>query len=167
MSFGQLAATVPDETIVVALQKVGLWTHFTHDTAHAESRCILDKEMADLPAMSTGQLQLFSLARALIRLEVLNPPHGLSDAVLSRPRVKPVLLLDEATSALDHDTDTMIQNVLDQSFAKRGHTILAITHRLSGVTENMLPDRDTVVVLSEGMVKMTGKAEDFVGAVSI
>lgn len=165
----QPSASVPDEAIITALQKVGLWTHFTFGrpcmpSAGAEP---LDTEMADLPTMSAGQLQLFSLARALVRLEVLNPPSSPSDAALSRPRLKPVLLLDEATSSLDPDTEAVMQDVLHQSFAERGHTVIAITHRLTGVTENMRPDRDVVVVLSEGVVKTIGKPDDFIGAVNI
>lgn len=165
--FKQPATSLSDEAIVAALKKVGLWVHFTSGLTSAESRRILEKDMADLPAMSAGQLQLFSLARALIRLEVVNSPSDLSDAALSRPRAKPVLLLDEATSSLDPDTEAVMQSVLHQSFAEQGHTVIAITHRLSGVTENLRPDRDTVVVLSGGMVRMIGKAEDFIGAVSI
>ncbi|KAI0133901.1 ABC transporter [Xylariales sp. AK1849] len=164
------AASLRDEAIAAALQRVGLWAHFTSGRSNVsptEFRCIMDKEMADLPPMSAGQLQLFALARALVRLEVLNPPRSLLDVALNRPHLMPILLLDEATSSLDPDTESVMQNVLHQNFTERGHTVIAITHRLSGVTENMRSDRDMVAVLSEGKVKMVGKAEDFIGAVGI
>ncbi|KAK2028383.1 ABC transporter [Colletotrichum zoysiae] len=164
------SSSLPDEAIAASLQRAGLWSHFTYGRPNlslTETRSVLDKEMADLPTMSAGQLQLFALARALVRLQVLNPPQSLSDAVLSSPHPMPVLLLDEATSSLDPDTEAVMQKVLHQDFTERGHTVIAITHRLSGVTENMRLDQDMVAVLSEGRLKMVGKAHDFVGAVSI
>ncbi|EFQ31083.1 ABC transporter [Colletotrichum graminicola] len=165
-----LAASLPDEDIAAALQRAGLWSHFTYgrpNLSPTETKSILDKTMADLPGMSAGQMQLFALARALVRLQVLNPRQSPSDAALSRPHRMPVLLLDEATSSLDPETEAVMQKVLHQDFTKRGHTVIAITHRLSGVTKNMHPDQDMVAILSEGRLKMVGRAQEFIGDISI
>ncbi|KAK2053375.1 ABC transporter [Colletotrichum caudatum] len=165
-----LAASLPDEEIAAALQRAGLWSHFASgrpNLSPTETKVILEKTMADLPSMSAGQMQLFALARALVRLQVLNPRQSLSDAALSRPHRRPVLLLDEATSSLDPDTEAVMQKVLHQDFTERGHTVIAITHRLSGVTKNMHPDRDMVAVLSAGRLKKVSKSQEFIGAISI
>ena len=110
--------------------------------------------------MSTGQLQLFALARALVRLRVLNPPSDLSDATLNRSHIKPVLLLDEATSSVDPETEAAMRNIIHREFTERGHTVIAITHRLSGVADNMRLDRDMVAFLSQGRLDRVAKVGD-------
>ena len=110
--------------------------------------------------MSTGQLQLFALARALVRLRVLNPPSDLSDATLHRSHIKPVLLLDEATSSVDPETEAAMRNIIHREFTERGHTVIAITHRLSGVADNMRLDRDMVAFLSQGRLDRVAKVGD-------
>lgn len=116
--------------------------------------------------MSTGQLQLFALARAIVRLEALNPPYSLQDTTLHREHVKPVLLLDEATSSVDPETESVMRRIIHQDFTERGHTIIAITHRLSGVTENTRPNRDIVACLSKGRVDRLVKAEEVIDMIN-
>jgi ATP-binding cassette subfamily C (CFTR/MRP) protein 1 len=116
--------------------------------------------------MSTGQLQLFALARALVRLEALNPPPGLSDTALNRGHIKPILLLDEATSSVDPDTEAAMRGIIHQEFTEKGHTVIAITHRLGGVTENMRPDQDMVAFMANGRVDRVVKAEEVMGMIT-
>lgn len=74
--------------------------------------------------ISSGQRQLMSIVRAWLRNS-----H--------------VLILDEPTSNLDAETDAVLQNEVQTSFADR--TILTIAHKLETVMES-----DRVIVLDEG-----------------
>lgn len=74
--------------------------------------------------LSGGQRQRVAIARAL-----------LADA--------PLLLLDDALSAVDTDTETRILAHLRE--ARRGRTVIIVSHRLSAVA-----DADHIVVLRDG-----------------
>ena len=75
---------------------------------------------------SSGQKQLFCIARAVLR--------------------KPsVLIMDEATSSMDSDTDKLIQQTLRSVF--HDCTILTIAHRLHTII-----DYDWIMVLDQGRV---------------
>lgn len=88
--------------------------------------------------LSGGQRQRMAIARALIR----------------DPRV---LVLDEATSALDPRTERLIADTLDRVSA--GRTTIAVTHRLTSVT-----DYDLICVLHDGKVVEQGRHADLVEA---
>jgi ABC-type multidrug transport system fused ATPase/permease subunit len=75
---------------------------------------------------STGQRQIFGLARAMCR------------------RSK-VIIMDEATASVDHETDARMQGLVRSEFV--GSTIIAIAHRLRTVV-----DYDRVIVMGEGRV---------------
>lgn len=94
---------------------------------------ILDNSAINL---SGGQLQLLSLARAL-----------LLDA--------PIILLDEITSALDPKTSNQLINLLKK--IKENHTILVITHN-----RDMMKASDKVIVLKNGRVVSTGKHDNLI-----
>jgi ATP-binding cassette subfamily B protein len=80
--------------------------------------------------LSGGQRQRVAIARAI-----------LAD--------RPILLLDEATSALDAESETLVQEALDQLISNR--TTLVIAHRLATVR-----NADRIIVLEQGRVVAEG-----------
>ncbi len=86
--------------------------------------------------LSGGQRQRVSIARALIR----------------DPRI---LLLDEATSALDPGTERQITATLRRVGADR--TVIAITHRLTSIT-----DYDSIFVIDAGRLVEYGRHDELV-----
>lgn len=80
--------------------------------------------------LSGGQKQRVAIARAL----------------LTNPRI---LIFDEATSALDYESESIIQNNLNQICKER--TVLIIAHRLS-----TLKNADLIMVVDHGQIKEYG-----------
>ncbi|RKL22824.1 hypothetical protein BFJ70_g13017 [Fusarium oxysporum] len=81
----------------------------------------------------------------------------------SATRVKPILLLDEATSSVDGVTESVMRDVIKEIFTDNGHTVIEITHRLSGF-EDIARGGDSgevkVVLLSQGGIQRKGRMED-------
>ncbi|KAK0620994.1 P-loop containing nucleoside triphosphate hydrolase protein [Immersiella caudata] len=165
-------SALSDETIVVALQKTNLWRHFGAENDSASTAGdILDTPIASLPQMSTGQSQLFAAARAILQLQSLrqhaknepNEPYYDNRTAPLMLRNMPILLLDEATSSLDPESEAFIRALIREEFTNKGHTVIAITHRLSGLTseESVLdPEREMVVLLSKGKVEKVGRVKE-------
>ena len=61
----------------------------------------------------------------------------------------PILILDEATSALDSETESLIQDAIDQLC--KGRTVVAIAHRLS-----TLARMDRILVMDQGNIVEEG-----------
>lgn len=88
----------------------------------------------DGAGLSIGQLQLLTIARAL-----LDPA--------------PILLLDEPTAALDAQAEERVVNAL--AAAARGRTLIAITHR-----PRLLTIVDRLIVLENGRVAQDGPRDE-------
>ncbi|KAH0490116.1 hypothetical protein TgHK011_001599 [Trichoderma gracile] len=157
------SASFPDEIIVKALEKTRLWTHFKPRTSIVKPTVILSTSMAALPQMSTGQLQLLALARAILQVQHLNSESSISEARPNGGRVMPILLLDEATSSLDPATESAMRSIIQEEFTDKGNTVVAITHRLGGIAGNGRAGKDTVALLSNGKIEKMGRAEDILG----
>ena len=84
--------------------------------------------------LSGGQKQKIALARAIIK----NPE---------------ILVLDEATSALDSQSESMVQQALDNLTGKRSTIIIA--HRLSTVKK-----ADRILVIDKGQLAQEGTHEE-------
>ncbi|KAK8061986.1 oligomycin resistance ATP-dependent permease yor1 [Apiospora phragmitis] len=149
----------PDDSIVLALTKTGLWPIFrgaptSGDDEKAGSRrkspvlldrvgehhAILDRPLDLFPELSLGQTQLFALSRALIKAATLRRRSG----------VRPVILLDEATSALDAATESAIYRIIDEELTAKGYTVIIVAHRLGMLQAYTRGGRDTVVSMANG-----------------
>ncbi|CAI4214351.1 unnamed protein product [Parascedosporium putredinis] len=91
-------------------------------------------------SLSSGQKQLFSLARAVLRKRV-REGRGVRGGVL---------LLDEVSSSVDKKTDRLMQEVIKREF--EAYTIVMISHRLEIVRDFF----DTVAVLDQGRLVEVG-----------
>ena len=87
----------------------------------------------DSTAVSSGQKQLLTIARAL-----------LAD--------RPLLILDEATSNVDTRTEQLIQKAMDRLMG--GRTCFVIAHRLSTIV-----DADWILVIRDGQIVEQGTHE--------
>jgi ABC-type multidrug transport system fused ATPase/permease subunit len=98
------------------LVKVGIWSIVS-------VRGGLDAAYLSM-GFSTGQQQLFCLARALLHKSRL-------------------ILLDEATSSVDKDTDSTIRSLMRKEF--KDSTVIEVVHRF-----DTFMDYDVLVVMKDG-----------------
>ena len=107
--------------------------------------CGLDKFVHTLPegfdtvlsesvAISAGQKQLLTIARAMLQNA-------------------PMLILDEATSSVDTRTELLIQRAMDK--LTKGRTSFVIAHRLSTIK-----DADLILVMKDGDIIEQGNHEE-------
>ncbi len=121
--------SITDEQIETAARRVNLWDFIT---SRAEG---LDLKIRERGAgLSTGQKQLVSFARALVR----------------EPQF---LILDEATSSVDSDTERRIQAALEEML--KGRTAIVIAHRLSTIQR-----ANKILVLHKGHLKEVGTHQE-------
>jgi len=121
---GVSTPSATDEEIVSALACVGLW-------GIIQERGGLDIDI-DTAGLSSGQKQLFSLARAVLGAR----KHR-------RSAKGGIILLDEPTSSIDGQTDKTIQQIMREEFAD--YTIVIVTHRL-----DTIEDADVTVIMDGG-----------------
>ena len=94
----------------------------------------LDTVLDDNTAISAGQKQLFTIARAMIQNN-------------------PMLILDEATSNVDTRTEILIQVAMDHLTSDR--TSFVIAHRLSTIK-----NADLILVISHGDIVEQGNHDE-------
>lgn len=119
---------VSDETMVRAAKACGI-----HRFIKALPQGY-DTVISDNTAISAGQKQLFTIARAMIQNN-------------------PMLILDEATSSVDTRTEIITQKAMDQLTEKR--TSFVIAHRLSTIR-----NADVILVLNDGDIVEQGNHEE-------
>ncbi len=93
-----------------------------------------DSVLSDNTAISAGQKQLMTIARAMIQNS-------------------PMLILDEATSSVDTKTEMLTQQAMDQLTNKR--TSFVIAHRLSTIK-----NADLILVMRDGDIVEQGSHEE-------
>lgn len=122
----------PPDDIIFALKITGLWPVFCNALAITSDDnntpvlpdALLSARLSSLPLLTPGQLQLFSMARAILQLGPRESPRSLHD---SR---RPIVLLDEPTASLDAFSEHTLYKLLDTHFARSGSTVLIISHKL-------------------------------------
>lgn len=121
---GRIATDSSD--LEAVLNKVGIWSIVS-------VRGGLDADYGSM-GLSTGQKQLFCLARALLHKSRL-------------------VLLDEATSSVDKDTDSMMRSLIRKDFEHS--TVIEVVHRLDAVL-----DYDVLVVMKDGEIAEVGSPRE-------
>jgi ABC-type multidrug transport system fused ATPase/permease subunit len=109
-----------------ALEKVGL-------ASLVADRGGIETDMGDI-GLSQGELQLFAVARALLR-------------------PSKVLVVDEMTSSMDHSSEKKVLDLVRTEF--EGSTVLAVAHRLSTIV-----NFDMIVVLDAGRLVESGNPQE-------
>ena len=123
---------VSDEEVTEACKAVGL--HHFIQTLPSGYETVLN----DSVALSEGQKQLVTIARAMIQNA-------------------PLLILDEATSSVDTRTERIVQAAMGR--LTEGRTSFVIAHRLSTIK-----NADTILVMNEGDIVEQGRHEELIKA---
>lgn len=126
LSYGKKG--ISDERLLDICKQCGL-KHFIGTLPNG-----LDTVLNDTVAISAGQKQLLTIARAMVE-----------DA--------PMLILDEATSSVDTRTEAKIQKAMDA--LTEGRTSFVIAHRLSTIR-----DADMIIYMRDGDIKETGTHDE-------
>lgn len=119
---------VSDEAIEQACRACGIYS-FIQSLPEG-----LDTRLNENTAISAGQKQLFTIARAMIQNN-------------------PMLILDEATSSVDTRTELITQRAMDKLTEKR--TSFVIAHRLSTIK-----NADLILVLKDGDIIEQGTHDE-------
>lgn len=128
ITFGQ--EDIRDFEVVDVCKKVNL-DHFIRTLEDGYDTILNDKQ-----TLSQGQLQLLTIARAMV-----------SKA--------PILILDEATSSVDTRTEKIVQEAMDKLAA--GRTSFVIAHRLSTIK-----NADLILVMKDGDIIEKGKHQELI-----
>lgn len=119
----------PDEAVIQAAKTV-----HAHDFIEQLQGGYQEPVTERGSTLSSGQRQLLSFARALVR----------------DPRI---LVLDEATSSVDPETEYLIQDAMEKLMA--GRTSIIVAHRLSTVQR-----ADKILVMHKGELREVGSHEE-------
>lgn len=126
ITFGEKDIT--DEELIDVCKRVNL-DHFIRTLPNGYDTILNDKQ-----SLSQGQLQLLTIARAMVS-------HA------------PMLILDEATSSVDTRTEIIVQDAMDE--LAKGRTSFVIAHRLSTIK-----NADLILVMKDGDIIEKGKHEE-------
>lgn len=126
ITFGEKDIT--DEELIEVCKRVNL-DHFIRTLPNGYDTILNDKQ-----SLSQGQLQLLTIARAMIS-------HA------------PMLILDEATSSVDTRTEIIVQDAMDE--LAKGRTSFVIAHRLSTIK-----NADLILVMKDGDIVEKGKHDE-------
>ena len=126
ITFGEKDIT--DEELIEVCKRVNL-DHFIRTLPHGYDTILNDKQ-----SLSQGQLQLLTIARAMVS-------HA------------PMLILDEATSSVDTRTEIIVQDAMDE--LAKGRTSFVIAHRLSTIK-----NADLILVMKDGDIVEKGKHDE-------
>ena len=119
---------ITDEEVWEACKIVGI-DHFIKTLPNG-----LDAKIGDNDTISSGQKQLMTIARGMLK----NAPF---------------LILDEATSNVDTRTEELVQKAMDK--LTEGRTSFIIAHRLSTIK-----NADLILVMNEGNIVEQGNHEE-------
>lgn len=117
-----------DDDLKAVCKKANLY-HFVHTLPGK-----LNASISDADAISAGQKQLITIARAMVRKS-------------------PMMILDEATSNVDTRTEELIQEAMDE--LTKGKTSFVIAHRLSTIR-----NADLILVMRDGNIVEQGNHEE-------
>lgn len=123
ITFGE--ENITEEELINVCKRLNL-DHFIRTLREGYDTVLNDKQ-----TLSQGQLQLLTIARAMV-----------SNA--------PILILDEATSSVDTRTEIIVQESMDE--LARGRTSFVIAHRLSTIKNANL-----ILVMKDGDIVEKGK----------
>ncbi|KAI1772262.1 hypothetical protein F4818DRAFT_444488 [Hypoxylon cercidicola] len=82
------------------------------------------------------------MARALVKASKLRATGA-----------RPVILLDEVTAALDVDTESIINDLIEQEFTAKGHTVIMVAHRVGVASGRTKLGHDLVLWITDGSLK--------------
>ena len=119
---------ITDEELIDVCKRVNL-DHFIRTLPNGYDTILNDKQ-----SLSQGQLQLLTIARAMVS-------HA------------PMLILDEATSYVDTRTEIIVQDAMDE--LAKGRTSFVIAHRLSTIK-----NADLILVMKDGDIVEKGKHDE-------
>lgn len=128
ITFGQ--ENIKNDDLIDVCKKVNL-DHFIRTLEDGYDTVLNDKQ-----SLSQGQLQLLTIARAMVSKT-------------------PILILDEATSSVDTRTEKIVQEAMDKLTA--GRTSFVIAHRLSTIK-----NADLILVMKDGDIIEKGKHQELI-----
>ena len=128
ITFGQ--ENIKNDDLIDVCKKVNL-DHFIRTLEDGYDTVLNDKQ-----SPSQGQLQLLTIARAMVSKT-------------------PILILDEATSSVDTRTEKIVQEAMDKLAA--GRTSFVIAHRLSTIK-----NADLILVMKDGDIIEKGKHQELI-----
>ncbi|KAL8792917.1 MAG: hypothetical protein Q9195_004494 [Heterodermia aff. obscurata] len=129
-----------DMDVETVIRRVGLWGKVQDNGGLAST--------ASMEHWSAGQQQLLALARALMsKSMVLVLDEAMSRCVELMRSICPCERgsLTVSSNSVDHDTETLMQEVIDTEFAHQ--TVISVIHRL-----DYLEHYDRVVLLDDGVL---------------